>query len=278
MPELPGDRQQPRLDEVLLARLRGRSRSPCARAARTQSKLVAVRVIAGLRPGLRRSRGRGDAGEVAGDCFGDAVERKDLVGEAGLGDRAGHAPDDRGGLVLDDDGAAGGADLAGAVAPVGAHAGQDDGRGRRRRRRSTAERNSGSTAGRQKFSGGPWLRPVVQAARASARTTRWWSPGARCTVPGTQRAAVGGLHHPQRAEPVQPLGELAGEDRRHVLDEQHRHREGRRQLRAARGPGPRGRRWRSRSPGRRASCRGPVRGAAGARGERRRGGRRRAER
>ena len=113
---------------------------------------------------------------------------------------------------------------AGAVAPVGAHAGEDDGRARRRRRRSRPSGTAGRPPGRQKFSGGPWVRPVVQAARPPARTTRWWSPGARCTVPGTQRAAVGGLDHAQRAEPVQALGELAGEDRRHVLDEQDRHR------------------------------------------------------
>src|SRR3954471_15422119 len=52
----------------------------------------------------------------------------------------------------------------------------------------TAERKSGSTAGRQKFSGGPWLSPVVRPGRPlrgpADRTTRWWSPGARWTVPG----------------------------------------------------------------------------------------------
>ena len=47
---------------------------------------------------------------------------------------------------------------------------------------------------------------------------------------GQQRAAVGGLDHAQRAEPVQPLGELPGEDRRHVLDHEHRHGQRRRQL------------------------------------------------
>src|SRR5918998_3980157 len=48
---------------------------------------------------------------------------------------------------------------------------------------STAERNSGSTAGRQKFSGGAWSR-AVNRPRPFLRIRRWWSPGARCTVPG----------------------------------------------------------------------------------------------
>ena len=47
---------------------------------------------------------------------------------------------------------------------------------------------------------------------------------------GHERAAVRGLDDAQGAEPVQPLGELPGEDGGHVLDDEHRHGEGRRQL------------------------------------------------
>ena len=99
-------------------------------------------------------------------------EREDLVGEAGLGDRAGHAPDDRGGLVLDDDRAAGVADLAGADAAVGAHAGEHD-----------AEHGAvvgGHGGAEQQVDGGPaevLRRALVQRRCAGPRrvlpTTRW---------------------------------------------------------------------------------------------------------
>ena len=42
------------------------------------------------------------------------------------------------------------------------------------------------------------------------------APGRPCRE---QRVAVAGLDDAQRAEPVEPLGELPGEDRRHVLDD-----------------------------------------------------------
>src|SRR3954467_9543531 len=51
----------------------------------------------------------------------------------------------------------------------------------------TAERKRESTAGRQKFSGGPWWSPVCGPLRGPAdRTARWWSRGARWTVPGAR--------------------------------------------------------------------------------------------
>ena len=53
-------------------------------SARTQSKLVAVRVIGLLRRAATADAGGDDAGEVPDDRLGDAVERQDLVGEAGL--------------------------------------------------------------------------------------------------------------------------------------------------------------------------------------------------
>jgi hypothetical protein len=56
-------------------------------------------------------------------------------------------------------------------------------------------------------------------------------PGRQVDGPRVERAPVGGLDHPQRAEPVQPLGELTGEDGGHVLHEEHRHREGGREHR-----------------------------------------------
>jgi hypothetical protein len=52
-----------------------------------------------------------------------------------------------------------------------------------------------------------------------------------------QQGAVDGLDHGERAEAVEPLGELAGEDRGHVLHEQHRDRQGRRQGRQHLGQG-----------------------------------------
>ena len=185
-------------------------------SARTQSKLVAVSVIGLLRQTWRRPGG-GDAGQVAGDGLGDAVQRQDLVGEAGLADGAGHAPDDRGGLVLDDHGAAGGADLAGAVAAVGAHAGQDDGQdgavvGGDDRAEQRVDGRAAEVLRRALVEAG------VQAPRAVA-DDQVVVAGGEVDGAGQQRAAVGGLDDAQRAEPVEPLGELAGEDRRHVLDD-----------------------------------------------------------
>ena len=141
-------------------------------SSRTQSKLVAVRVIGHPR---RAAPAAARAGQVPLDGLGDPVQRQDLVGEAGLGDRAGHAPDDRGRLVLHEHGAAGVADLAGAVAAVGAHAGEDDGRARRRRRRRRPSGTAGRRPGRQKFSGGPW----VSAVRTGRRGRRGRAGGGR---------------------------------------------------------------------------------------------------
>ena len=93
-------------------------------------------VVGGLRPAVRpgtagASRGGRSASvecvtRLSGDRGGQLVERQDLVGQAGLGDRARHAVDGAGGLGLDEDAAAGGLDGAGAVEAVLAHAGQHD--------------------------------------------------------------------------------------------------------------------------------------------------------
>ena len=228
---LPGDRQQPRLDEVLLARLEHdrallvHERADPVEAGGGEGHRVPPATVA---PDVRRT-----TGEVADDRLGDAVEGQDLVGEAGLGDRAGHAPDDRGRLVLHDHGAAGGADLGRAVAAVGAHAGQDDGQ--------DGAVVGGDGRAEQRVDGGPaevLRRALVEAGlqaglgpRPCERTTRWWSPGARWAVPGTSGLPSAASTTRSGAEPVEPLGELAGEDGRHVLHDQDRHRERGRQQR-----------------------------------------------
>ena len=198
-------------------------------SARTQSKLVAVRVIGIPRTSVAAVRAAATPDEVPVDGLGDAVERQDLVGEAGLADRAGHAPDDGAGLVLDHDGAAGGADLAGAVAAVGAHAGEDDGQdgavvGGHDRAEERVDGRAAEVLRRALVQRG------VRAARAAA-DHQVVVAGGEVDGAGQQRRAVDGLDDAQRAEPVEALGELAGEDRRHVLDEEDRHGEGGRQLR-----------------------------------------------
>ena len=241
----------------------GRSRSPCAPAGATQSKPVAVSVIAEPpTAGARRSSGGDGRATRAEDGLGDAVQRQHLVGVAGLGDRAGHAPDHRGGLVLHQHGAAGGAHLAGPAAAVRAHAGEDDGQDG-----ALVDRDGGAEQ-RVDRRAAEVLRRVLGQARSTgprgvARTTRWRSPGARCTVPGSSGVPSRGLH--ARAAALSRSSRWANwrvKTRRHVLDEQDRHRQGRPAAGAARGPAPRDRRWRSRSRGRRA---GRAAGRCGAR-------------
>ena len=90
---------------------------------------------------------------------------------------------------------------------VGAHAGQDDGRAPRRRRR---RRRSGTGRRRPVGRSSPaaaWS-SAVRRSRPRRDTVRWRSPGAMCTVPGASGVAVDRLDHAQRAEPVQPAGEL----------------------------------------------------------------------
>ena len=174
---------------------------------RTQSKLVVVRVIGGP-PAADGGAGPADPGQVAGDRLRDAVERQDLVGEAGLADGAGHAPDDRGGLVLHDHGASGGADLAGAVAAVGAHAGQDDGQD------GAVEGGDGRAEERVDGRAAEVLRralvePGVQAPRAAA-DDQVVVAGGQVDGAGQQRAAVGGLDDAQRADAGRGAGRTGG--------------------------------------------------------------------
>ena len=75
---------------------------------------------------------------------GELGEREDGFGKTGVGDGAGHAPDHRGGLVLDHHAAAGVDELLGADTPVMAHAGEHDGD-----QVLAVVRKSTSTAGRQ---------------------------------------------------------------------------------------------------------------------------------
>ena len=67
------------------------------------------------------------------DFRNDGVERKHLVRQSCVGDRAGHSPDRAGGLVLSQHAAAVVADDAATQHSVGAHAGQHHGQGARRR-------------------------------------------------------------------------------------------------------------------------------------------------
>ena len=94
------------------------------------------------------------------DVGATSRERQHAVREPGGRDRAGHPPHDARRLVLDDDGAAGVDDVAGsrsrpsAPMPVSTTPSSSPPNAR------TAERNSTSTDGRQKFTGGPSVSTV----------------------------------------------------------------------------------------------------------------------
>ena len=85
---------------------------------------------------------------------------------------------------------------------------------------------STSTAGRQWFSGAPWLQ-MQSVRRADARAgEHLHMPVAPGDVdgPGAHRLALDGLMHPQRATGIEPFGKEPGKQLRHVLHDQDRQR------------------------------------------------------
>ncbi len=94
----------------------------------------------------------------------------------------------------------------------------------RRRRRSPRSGRGRRRPGGRSSPAAPWS-SAVRRTPAPGATVRWRSPGAMCTVPGAMRRAGDRLDHGQRAEPVQPAGELPGEHRGHVLHHEHGQRE-----------------------------------------------------
>ena len=216
MPALPGDRQQPRLDEVLLARLEH------DRALLVHE--LADPVEAGGGEGHRAPPDRVAAGgrRTPARCrviaSGMRSSGQDLVGEAGLGDRRRACPRRRTSPGPGRRRCRRPARIS--AAPLRrrtpCRSGRRPGRRRRRRRRPSgtarrrrAGRSSPAAPGSARSAGRPSGRPSTDDEVVVA--------GGDVHGAGRERAAVGGLDHPQRAEPVEPLGELAGEDRRHVL-------------------------------------------------------------
>jgi hypothetical protein len=95
---------------------------------------------------------------------------------------------------------------------------------------AATERNSTSTAGRQKFSGGAGGQPDLHGGTDAAQL-HVPVPGGDEDATGGDDVTVLGLLHAERALAVETLGEHLGEDRRHVLDDDDRDREGRGQQR-----------------------------------------------
>ena len=92
----------------------------------------------------------------------------------------------------------------------------------------TADRNSTSAAGRHEFSGGPWCR-WRRTTSASRTISRCWSPTRQPRLPGGDRLPRRRLADRSPRLHGQALGQQPGEDRRHVLDNQDRHRQAGRQ-------------------------------------------------
>ena len=232
-------------------------------SARTQSKLVAVRVIACLRQAVRRrgltparwrvmASGMRSSGRISSARPACAIAPgMPQTTEVASSCTRTVPPAAR---------------TAAAPAAVGAHAGQHDGQNRavvggRGRAEQGVHRRAAEVLRRALVQ--PGVQTPCRRADDEVVVAGRQVDGAR-----DERAAVGGLDHPQGAEPVQPLGELAGEDGRHVLHDQDRHRQVRRQHRqdAGQGLGPAG--------GGADDQDGGLLARAGARGDRPRRGRR----
>ena len=180
---------------------------------------------------VARDAGRGDGvkascADLPRDRGGQLVEAVDAVGEAGLGDRARHAVDGAGRLLLDEDAAAVGAHRAAPATPSLPMPVRTTS-SRRRPKSLAASSIARSARGRRP----PIGSSSERTARRSASRRRCRPPGPRSDPVGRERVAGAGLDDLELGGLVQARGERRREARRHVLDDHGAGAERRGQLR-----------------------------------------------
>ena len=179
-----------------------------------------------FRGGLVRELQRGLRGGAAGNFRGDLIDGQDLFGEASASHESRHAPDDASGFVLHDHGSAGGAERFAAFQSILPHAGEDYAEGAR-------AVYSGDGA-EQDVHG--WAAEIFARALVSSQNElvlfplhnhmkiAWGDPD----VAGDKRLAGPAFAHGKRALAREAPREEFRENRRHVLGDDHRQREIRR--------------------------------------------------